>query len=273
MSEYSNKISFSRNSRGVYILDTSIGCASGMAETSGGCYGDCYSANAAKRYGHDFSKTTLRYFESEKHKRDTVVQLSRIKMPFIRIGGSGDPSENWDHCLSILKVIARCNKEIIIITRHWTTLTDDQLRYLGTVNICINTSVSALDKPATRTHSIEQYQRIKPYCKSVFRIVSCDFNLDNPIGHSLAKIQAELFNNESTLDTVFRPGKNNEWVTSGVVNVKSQIFNGKKTLASKFNKKTYMGRCGVCKEMCGVNIETSNSYPNKRPLTKQLTLL
>lgn len=271
MKSYGNKISFSRNSRGVYILDTSVGCASGMAQ-DGGCYSDCYAAKSAKLYGYDFSKTVLRHFVSEKHKRDTVVQLSKIKMPFIRIGGSGDPSENWEHCISILKVIARCNKEIVIITRHWTLLTDEQLRYLSTVNICINTSVSALDTIEMRQRSVEQYERIKPYCKSVLRIVSCSFNLEHPIGASLDKVQTDLFLNEGVIDTVFRPSKYNAWVTSGIINTRKEVFNGKPVLASKMNRKTYMGKCGACKEMCGVNIETSFTYPNKRPLVTQLNL-
>lgn len=272
MKTYGNKISFSRNSRGVYILDTSIGCGSGMAEQPGGCYGDCYAAKSAKLYGYDFTKTVLRNFISEKHKRDTVIQLSKIKMPFIRIGGSGDPSENWEHCINILKVISRCNKEIIIITRHWTLLTDEQLKYLSTVNICINTSVSALDTIQVRRRSIEQYERIKPFCKSVLRIVSCDFNTGNPIGKYLSNVQSELFLNDGLLDTVFRPSVSNHWVTSGIVNAKKEVFNGKPVLASKMNKKTYMGKCGVCKEMCGVNISTSHIYNNKRPLVKQLKL-
>jgi len=272
MKEYSNKISLVRNGRGVYCIDTTMGCSSGMAANTGGCYNDCYAAKTAKRYGHDFSKTVLRYFESEKHKRDILNQITKVKMPFIRIGASGDPSEDWQHTINILKVLSKCNTEIIIITRHWTLLTDEQLIYLGTLNICINTSVSALDNTEMLDRSIEQYNRIKTYCKSVLRIVSCDFNLNNTIGHRLAKVQAELFKNESTLDTVFRSSKNNKFVVEKIINVKEEIFNGKKCLASKFNRKTYMGKCSTCKEMCGVNIKNENVYPNKRLLTKQLNL-
>lgn len=268
MKTYGNKISFTRNSRGVYILDTSIGCRSGMAETPGGCYGDCYAAKSAKLYGYDFSKTVLRKFISEKHKRDTITQLSQIKMPFIRIGGSGDPSEDWGHCIDILKVIIKCNKEIVIITRHWELLTDDQLQDISTMNICINTSVSALDTIKARQRSLQQYERIKPYCKSVLRVVSCNFNSLNPVGKYLAAVQDDLFLYPDIIDTVFRPSKDNHWVTSGVINIKKEIFNGKPVIASKFKRNTYMGKCGVCKEMCGINIGDSTG----RLLTKQLTL-
>lgn len=273
MKPYNNKISLTKNGRGVYCIDTTMGCESGLQNEAGGCYNDCYAARIAKRYGHDFGKTVLKDFVSQQHKREIQSQIDRVKMPFIRIGASGDPSENWEHTISIIKVIQRCNIEIVIITRHWTTLTEDQLKYLSTINVCINTSISALDKPELMEKCLVQYQRIKQYCKSVLRIVSCDFNLDNETGHRLAKVQASLFKNESTLDTVFRPSKKNKFITDGVINVKEEIFNGKKQLASKFNRKTYMGKCGNCREMCGVNIKNENyTYPDKRPLVKQLSI-
>lgn len=270
MRVYSNKISLIKNSRGIYGLDTSIGCSSGIAATSGGCYGDCYAAKSAKIYGYDFSKTVLRYFKSEHHKRKTVLEISKIKLPFVRIGCSGDPSENWEHCLNICNIIKGCNKQIVIITRHWTNLTDSQLQFLSTINICINTSISALDNPVIMQNCLLQYNRIKPFCKSVLRIVSCDFNLENTIGHKLAKLQAELFKNDSTIDTIFRPNKNNTWILAGVINAKNGIFLGKKTLVSKYNKKTYSGKCSTCKEMCGVNI---GANINPIPLIQQLELL
>ena len=272
MKPYSNKISLVKNGRGVYCIDTTMGCQSGLKENPKGCYGDCYAARIAKRYGHDFNTTVIRKFQNLKHQREIISQINKVKMPFIRIGASGDPSENWEHTLKIIKVISRCNIEIVIITRHWNVLTNEQLKYLSGLNICINTSVSALDGDELREKCLRQYQRIKRFCKSILRIVSCDFNLDNEMGHRLAKIQAELFQNENTLDTVFRPSKKNKFIVDGVINAKEEIFNGKKQLASKFNRKTYMGKCGNCKEMCGVNIKSEHQYPSKRGIIKQTPL-
>lgn len=269
---YSNKISLIRNGRGVYCLDTVMGCESGMKEP-GGCYNDCYAARAAKRYGFDFTKSVLRDFKSEKHRREIVHQINRIKLPFVRIGCSGDPSENWQHTFKILKGIKNCNKEIVIITRHWSLLTNEQLKFLSGLNICINTSISALDKSEILFRSLNQYDKIKPFCKSVLRIISCDFNLQNETGHKLYKIQEQLFKNESIIDTVFRPTKNNKFILDGVINVKKGNFLGTKTLISKYNKKTYVGKCDNCKEMCGVNLLASNSYPNKPGIVIQATLL
>ena len=272
MREYSNRISLTENSRGVFCLDTSMGCASGMINP-GGCYNDCYAAKSAKLYGYDFSKTVLRKFESKRHERQIVLQISRIKLDFVRIGCSGDPSEDWEHTTNVLQVIARCNKQIVIITKHWTLLTDRQLEYFKTLNICINTSVSALDLPHQRQKAVEQYNRIKRYCKSVLRIVSCDFNLNCELGKSFAEIQERLFRNEDVIDTVFRPSPKNQLVTSGIINVKTGVFNGHKALMSKYNRKTYAGKCGNCKEMCGAHmINDKYSYPDRMPLIKQLTI-
>jgi len=239
----------------------------------GGCYGDCYAAKSAKLYGYDFSKTVLRDFESEAHKRKILAGINKIKLPFVRIGCSGDPSENWEHCFKILKTVAMCNKEIVIITKHWTLLNAEQLKQLSLMNICINTSVSALDNPDQLSKCLEQYRLIKQYCKSILRIVSCDFNLDNETGFQLAMIQKSLFQNESTLDTVFRPSKNSPYITDGIINVSKGKFNGNIQLMSKHSRKTYTGKCSTCHEMCGVTIKTDDHYPEKPGIIKQLKLL
>ena len=79
--------------------------------------------------------------------------------------------------------------------------------------------------------------------------------------------QRFLFQNEPTIDTVFRPTKKNRFVTDGIVNARAQFFNGKKQLASKFSAKTYMGKCGTCQEMCGVNVGTH--HPNRPGILRQ----
>ena len=272
MREYSPTISLTKNSRGIYQLDTVMGCASGMANEPGGCYGDCYAANAAKRYGYDFSRSVLRHFESEAHRRSILRRINRIPLDFVRVGSSGDPSEDWPHTVGILRAIDKCNKQIVIITRHWTALTDEQLAYFGTINVCVNTSVSALDKPEVREHCLAQYERMKPWCKSILRVVSCSFNIDNERGHKMAKVQAELFRNDATLDTVFRPNKRNPLVVYGVVNVAKVKFMSSTVLASKLNPSTYLGKCSTCHEMCGVNVNAERSYPAKPGTVKQTRL-
>ncbi len=273
MRDYSPIISLTKNSRGIYSLDPSIGCNSGMSNEIGGCFGECYAAKSAKLYGYDFSKTILRDFKDEGHMRKIVAGINRVKLDFIRMGTSGDPSENWDHTVKIIQGIDRCNKQIVIITKHWTNLTTEQLEYFGTINVCVNTSVSAIDKPHLTDNSLAQYELLKHYCKSILRVVSADFNLNNPTGHELAKRQAELFKNENTLDTVLRVNKRNALVKDGVINVTTADFLGKKALVSKYRPNTYFGKCSTCHEMCGLNIKPKEiSYPKKRGIIKQLSL-
>jgi hypothetical protein len=263
MKEYKEIISLSKNGRGIWDLDTIKGCKSGLLENQKGCYSDCYALKTAKRYGIDFSKSIERKFENEQHRKYIVNQIEKIDMPFIRIGCSGDPSENWQHTINIIKQIKESSqlslfdisskKQIVIITRHWNILTDEQLKEILKYNICINTSVSALDNDNLINKSLEQYNRIKPFCKSVLRIVSCDFNEENEQGKIKAEIQRKLFKNELTIDTVFRPSKSNQFVIDGVINTKKMGFMKSKALVSKYNKKAFLGKCENCLEMCGIN--------------------
>ena len=264
MRTYKNTISLSKNERGIWDLDTIKGCESGLLENPKGCYNDCYAFKTAKRYGIDFSKSIERNFESEAHRLQIVRQIEKIDMDFIRIGCAGDPSENWEHTLKIIKQIKESSqlslfdisskKQIVIITRHWKILTDEQLNTIKKYNICINTSVSALDNETLINTALEQYNRLKPYCKSVLRIVSCDFNKSNKTWIKMAEIQRELFKNELTIDTVFRPSSKNEFVLNGIINTKKMSFMKSKQLISKMNKKAFIGKCQNCLEMCGLNV-------------------
>lgn len=264
MKTYKNIISLSKNGRGIWDLDTIKGCESGLLENPKGCYNDCYSLKTAKRYGIDFSKSIERSFFNEAHRLQIVRQIEKIDMDFIRIGCTGDPSENWEHTLNIIKQIRESSqlslfdisskKQIVIITRHWKTLTDLQLKEISKYNICINTSVSALDNKKLIENSLKEYNRLKPYCKSILRVITCDFNTENKIGFEMSLVQSELLKNENIIDTVFRPSSKNEFVLNKIINVKKMAFMKTKTLVSKFNKKAFLGKCENCLEMCGLNI-------------------
>lgn len=264
MKNYKNIISLSKNERGIWDLDTIKGCKSGIDENPNGCYGDCYAYKTAKRYGIDFSKSIERHFINDLHKKQIVKKIEKIDMPFIRIGCSGDPSENWEHTINIIKSIKESSqlslfdisskKQIVIITRHWKHLTDIQLSNIKKYNICINTSVSALDNDYLIKNSIDQYNKLKNYCKSVLRVITCDFNENNEIGKKKAEIQRILLKNENIIDTVFRPSKNNFFVKNEIIKVKKMAFMKSVSLVSKYNKKTFLGKCENCLEMCGINL-------------------
>lgn len=262
MRTYSPIISLTENSRGVFSLDPSIGCANGTADNKNGCYNDCYAAKSARFYGYDFTKTVYRDFKDFNHLIEIVRQIEKIDLPFIRMGTMGDPSENWDHTFKIIKLIRTEHqlnlfnwpkKEIVIITKHWTNMPDKFLHLLDFYGIVINTSVSALDDSLLLSNSLAQYERLKPYCKSVLRIVSADFNKENRIGLKKSNIQDMLFKNADTLDTVLRVNPNNRLLKDGIIKARRLKFLGKSQLLSKFNKKTYIGNCKNCIELCGLN--------------------
>lgn len=272
MGAYGHKITLSKNSRGIYSIDPIMGCESGLLRNPKGCYGECYAAAYAKRYGYDFGKNVRRYFDSDAHASTIRHKINRIDMPFVRMGTSGDPSEDWSHTLYVLSKLYGVNKQIVIITKHWHNLTDTQLQTLSNYNVCINTSVSALDYSDTLENALEQYERIKPYCKSVLRVVSCEFNLENDEAKRLNDIQEKLISVEGYIDTVLRISKSNELVSGGMVKINDLKFLGKKITASKRNKATYFGKCASCKEMCGLN--TGDDIKHKfKPKPKQYELI
>lgn len=259
MRTYEPYITLNKNARGIYILDTTMGCQSGIKATAGGCYNDCYSARAAKIYGYDFGTTVIRKFRNKQHEQEIRNQVKKIPLGFVRIGGSGDPSEAWQHTIDVCKSLQDTQlslfdiiTEIVIITKHWQTLTQSQLNDIKQLPICINTSVSALDEMAMMEKNVEQYRLLKNYCKSVLRVVTCDFNTSNVTGYGYSLIQDILLKNENVIDTVFRPSKKNKLVTNNIINSSVGVFNGSKQLMSKLNKKTYIGKCGTCIEKCGV---------------------
>lgn len=263
MKRYSSIISLTKNSRGVYSIDPSLGCASGTRQGERGCYNDCYAARIAKLYGYDFSQTVYRNFTSLSHLERIRRQFNKAKLPFVRMGTMGDPSEDWAHTLDIceklqapgqLSLFGMEVKEIVIITKHWTALNDAQLERLKRLKVCVNTSVSALDSALVLAYRIEQYEKLKSYCRSILRITSFDFNQDNEQGKELYEIQKQIFDKHPVIDTVFRSTLKNSLVVDGVINIHKTKFLGKTSYMSKANKKTFIGRCENCLEMCGVNM-------------------
>jgi len=265
MKEYKNIITLNRNRRGCYIIDTIKGC-SGILKYKGGCYNDCYAFKIANRYGFDFSSTIKRDFyknneqldlfgfEDDIHMSKIIKAIKKISMPFIRIGEMGDPSENWEHTISVCKILALAKKPIVVITKHWKKIPDLILNEITKLNICINTSVSALDDYNVLKYRLEQYNKLKNYCKSVLRIVSCNFNLRYSEGQLRTKIQDDLFQNDKIIDTVFRPDKNNPLIVNKIINVETIKFLNTNMVASIYDKNTYFGYCNNCPDMCGVTL-------------------
>lgn len=66
-------------------------------------------------------------------------------------------------------------------------------------------------------------------------------------------MQEELFRCIPNIDTVFRPGKYNPFIVRDVIKIRNVKFLSSFVLASVYNKKTYLGKCDTCPDMCGIN--------------------
>ena len=257
MKPFLNKITLSQNARGCYILDTVKGCKHN-------CYNDCYAKRIAVRYGRDFASIKNREFHKDtrqlflfdfydtRHEDKIIKDIKKIDMPFVRIGEMGDCSEAWEHTLSVCKVISRAKKKIVIVTKHWVEMPEHLLKDLTRLDITINTSISALDSPFEVDYRLFQYYRLKQCCNSILRVVTCNFNKNNPEGLRMSRVQSELLKNKNVINTVFRPSKNNTLVTDGVISVTRRKFLKSFVLASFQNENTYFGTCKSCPDMCGI---------------------
>ena len=267
MKEYKDEITLSKNGRGCYILDTVKGCPMGVKENPRGCYGDCYAMNIASRYGFNFANENRRRIKEDKtqlylfginnltHKTTIVKQIKNADMPFVRIGEMGDPSHDWEHTIDVCEEIKDSGKAIVIVTKHWKTLTTAQCERIKKLNVCVNTSISALDKTEEIEKRISEFFRLEFYCKSVLRIVTCYFNSDNEIGKQKNKVQEKLLSMfPNHIETVFRPSAINTLVTDGIIKVEKVAFINKPVLVSMRSKDIYFGRCETCSDMCGIKI-------------------
>lgn len=268
MKVYKEEITLNKNSRGCDIIDTVKGCPAGALYDGKGCYGDCYAKNIADRYGFDFLKVKLRRFTSndeqlmlfgfkdKDHINQIVKAIKASDMPFVRIGEMGDPSVAWEHTLNVCKEISEAGKPIVIITKHWKAIPEAILKDVSKLNLCVNTSISALDEEDEIEYRLGEFERLKSVCHSVLRIVSCDFNKDHAEGLDRHLVQEELFKaaGENVIDTVFRPSPTNPWVTKNIINVRRVKFLRAEVLASVRNPDTYFGMCQTCPDMCGVTV-------------------
>lgn len=260
MHTYKDIITLNRNSRGCYILDTIKGC-SYIKSKPGGCYGDCYANHIAERYGFDFSKPVMRDFVRDNkqiyfngfvdidHESKIIREIKRAEMPFIRIGEMGDPSENWDHTLSVCQAVSVAKKPIVIITKHWKQMSDNQLDLFSGLDVVFNTSVSALDETAELKYRLEQYKRLSTKCRSVLRVVTCAFNIS-----SFDKVQDFLLSHAKVIDTAFRPSNNNKYLVDKIITAKKIKFLGSSMLTSLHDENIFLGYCEECTEQCGLTL-------------------
>lgn len=237
----------------MWDLDPFKGCEDGLKNNPNGCWGLCYAAKIAKFRGYDFGKTIYRDFKNEQQLKNIGKKLIQtsfiegIQPQFVRLGVMCDPSFDWEHTLKIVDKIRAYNVDIIIITKHWKELQENQLSRLN--GLCINTSISVLDSDNQIQYRLYWYNKLKKYCKSILRVNTADFNDEN-----LKEKQIQLLNNEKVIDNILRIPKSHYLVKNGVVNVNKYKFLNSMVYASIFNKSTHFGYCDDCKEKCGLSL-------------------
>lgn len=255
MKYYKDELTVEENQKGVLDLDTIKGCTLGCMNCEKGCWGLCYAYKIANFRGIDFTKSITRWLKTQKQMKEIGKKIFRSEKEFIRIGTMGDPCHNWDYTIRICKWIVNSKKPIVIITKHWIKMTDEQMKELGDMNVIINTSLSALDTDEQIEYRLEQYNRYKKYGPSVLRIISCDFNEETSEGKRMADIQKELFKNENIIDNPLRVPLSYQLVKDGIIRVKKIMDINSAVYMSKFNPDTYIGVCENCPEMCGINFK------------------
>jgi len=253
MREYRNILTVDINEKGVVDVDTVKGCTAGMgARPKTGCYGGCYAAKIAKFRGIDFSKAVTRKVYSRAQARAIERAVAAAPQGFFRIGVMGDPCHDWEETVSTVEWLSDFARPVII-TKHWRTATDGQLKRLATCGTALNTSMSALDTPAELKHRRGQFFRFKLLGgNSVARIVSCDFNPECPLGTAMKAVQDELFALRPTLDNPLRAPSTHPLVASGTIRLTKVRDLASERTISLSNPETYVGHCAGCPDVCGI---------------------
>lgn len=245
MKTHDKIIRLTKNARWIYSLDPFTGCSYWTQHDKKWCYWVCYAKKMDARWWFDFSKLVYRDFLNELHIQKIWKQI--INIPFIRLWTMCDPSSDWEHTINIVKKIKHYQKNIVIITKHWTKMTKEQMRELEWV--CINTSISALDTIKQISYRIKMYNEFKKYWNSILRVNTCDF-----IDERLKKIQDNLLINDKVIDNVLRIPKSHKLVKEWVIRVEKHKFLWSEVYASMHDKSVFFGHCDDCKEQCWITM-------------------
>jgi hypothetical protein len=252
--KYHASITASVNTKGCMDVDTVKGCTAGMIQ-EGGCYGECYANKIASRYGIAFGHSVTRGFVDQWQHRDVLVrQLMSHSLTWYRIGVMGDPSYAWDHTISVIRNLRPAEKTAVIVTKHWKTLTDDQISKLLDLDVVFNTSTSALDTDAQCRHRVGQIHRLAAAgIRSVNRVVTCAF-ADTEWGKNRDAQQRYLLSILPVIDTPLRASSSNPHVISGDIIVTRRPDSvGGGTLVSVNDPSVYLGTCTDCPDQCGAD--------------------
>jgi hypothetical protein len=259
---YSDSLTAEVNGKGVLDIDVVKGCTLGMASNKpNGCYGACYAASIAKFRGLDFSQSITRDVKGGAHADAILAAVRSAPLGFFRIGTMGDPCHAWDKTCEVVEWLSPYATPVIV-TKHWMKASDSQFERLTACGAILNTSISALDTPAQLLYRERQLRRYAlAGGVSVARVVSCDFNRDDPLGAKLGAIQDRLLALSPVIDNPLRVPRTHPLVTSGLINLSSvRDLNSVRTI-SLANESTYVGHCDACPDQCGLNLAPQGNRP------------
>jgi hypothetical protein len=268
---YGDLLTVDVNAKGVLDVDVVKGCTAGIAaHGERGCYQACYAATIAKFRGIDFSRAVVRRVVSQSQAKQIERAVKASPLGFFRIGTMGDPCHAWDETVETVEWLAPYAVPIVI-TKHWKRASDDHLRRLVACGAAVNTSVSALDDPkhlARRMTEIHRYANMGG--TSVARVVSCDFNADDPVGERMADVQRRLLALNPSIDNPLRIPATHYLVKSGLVRLrKVKDLTSIRTVSISPESRTYLGHCSSCTDLCGAGLLDK---PDVRPESPQRTL-
>jgi hypothetical protein len=269
--KYSDHLTADINQKGVLDVDTVKGCTAGMAALPGvGCYHGCYAAKIANFRGIDFSTSVVRKVHSASHAQEIERAVRNAPDGFFRVGTMGDPSHAWEHTTAVVEWLAPLAVPVVV-TKHWIRATNDHFSRLVACGAVLNTSVSALDTEAQLAHRLRELHRYSNAGGvSVARVVSCDFNTDNDLGHSMNLVQQQLLSLPNVIDNPLRVPKSHQLVKDNVIRVEGhQDLGDAPVTVSKANPSTYVGPCSGCTDKCGLAF-LKPEHP--RPTSPQLNL-
>ena len=251
--EYLPILTVQENQKGVLDVDTVKGCTIGMqARPDGGCYGECYAAKIAARYGIDFTVSVSRKLMPW-DKNAIFFAVKNFRASWYRIGTAGDPCHDWDNTLDVCEFLHATGKTAVIITKHWIALSDEHIARLKAIDAVVNTSTSGLDTDAQTKYRVAQIERISAAgVRSVNRIVSCEYGVSEWAVKAKAK-QDYLFTITPVIDNPLRAGKEYGHAVKGditLTRVDQAIGGGK--MVSLHDKAVYLGTCESCPDQCGV---------------------
>lgn len=241
------------NRKGVCDVDTVKGCAAGMARHPRGCYGDCYAARTARMYGIDFTQSISRR-PVPGYLNPVLRTVASQPARWYRIGVAGDPSHDWANTVQVCELLRPTHKVPVIVTKHWTRATDNQLARLATCGAVFNTSVSGMDSDHDLSHRLGELKRVADHgMRSVCRVVTCNFGRSS-FASRCRNVQEYLLSFPLVIDTPFRTSKRHPLVECGDILLTYQPhgIGGGSRWVSLWRQGLYLGACSMCPDQCGV---------------------